>query len=156
MSHRRLVTLLAIGTLAFGTSAFAKGAEHGGGKSKEKVVQKTVVKKTVVKKTVVRDGHKGGKVVFSTREHSAITDYYRVHRVKHKALPPGIRKQLVRNGALPPGLEKQFYVVPVELDRRLPVLPVYCRRGFVGYDVVVIDTRTNIILDIIHDVVHKL
>jgi hypothetical protein len=149
MSHRRFVTLLAIGTLALGTSAFAKGAEHGGGKGKEKVAEKKVVQKTVVK-----NGHKGGKVVFSTREHSTISEYYRVHKVKHKALPPGIRKQLVRNGALPPGL--QFYIFPVELDRRLPVLPVYCRRGFVGYDVVVIDTRTNIILDIIHDVVHKL
>jgi hypothetical protein len=151
MSHRKFVTLLAIGTLALGTSALAKGAEHGGGKGKEKVVEKKVVKKTVVK-----NGHKGGKVVFSTREHSTITEYYRVHKVKHKALPPGIRKQLVRNGTLPPGLEKQFYVFPGELNRRLPVLPVYCRRGFVGYDVVVIDTRTNIILDIIHDVVHKL
>jgi hypothetical protein len=151
MSHRKFVTLLTIGTLALGTSALAKGAEHGGGKGKEKVVEKKVVKKTVVK-----NGHKGGKVVFSTREHSTITEYYRVHKVKHKALPPGIRKQLVRNGTLPPGLEKQFYVFPGELNRRLPVLPVYCRRGFVGYDVVVIDTRTNIILDIIHDVVHKL
>jgi hypothetical protein len=151
MSHRKFITLLAIGTLSLVTSAFAKGAEHGGGKGKEKVVEKKVVKKTVVK-----DGHKGGKVVFSTREHNTISEYYRVHKVKHKALPPGIRKQLVRNGTLPPGLEKQFYVFPVELDRRLPVLPVYCRRGFVGYDVVVIDTRTNIILDIIHDVVHKL
>ena len=150
MSHSKFVMLLAIGTLALGTSAFAKGAEHGGGKGKEKVFEKKVVKKTVV------NGHKGGKVVFSTREHSTITEYYRVHKVKHKALPPGIRKQLVRNGTLPPGLEKQFHVFPVELNRRLPVLPVYYRRGFVGYDVVVIDTRTNIILDIIHDVVHKL
>jgi hypothetical protein len=151
MSHRRFVTLLAIGALTLGTSALAKGAEHGGAKGKDKVVEKKVVKRTVVK-----NGHKGGKVVFSTREHSTITEYYRVHKVKHKALPPGIRKQLVRNGTLPPGLEKQFYVFPLELNRRLPVLPVYYRRGFVGYDVVVIDTRTNIILDIIHDVVHKL
>ncbi len=149
MSHWRFSALLAAAALALGTTAIAKGPEHGGGKGKgnDKVVEKKAVKK----------GPKGGEVVvFTTHEHSTITEYYRVHKVKHKKLPPGIRKQLVRNGALPPGWEKNFYAFPPELNHRLPVLPVYCRRGFIGYDVVVIDTRTNIILDIIHDVVHNM
>jgi hypothetical protein len=153
MSHWRFSALLAVAALALGTSAIAKGPEHGGskGKGNDKVVEKKTVKKTTIKKS-----NKGRAVVFTTREHSTITEYYRVHKVKHKGLPPGIRKQLVRNGALPPGWEKNFYAFPPELNHRLPVLPVYCRRGFIGYDVVVIDTRTNIILDIIHDVVHNM
>jgi hypothetical protein len=71
---------------------------------------------------------------------------------KREALPPGLRKQLRERGELPPGLQKRLVVVPVSLDRRLPPVPPYYRRYFAGDDLIVVDTRTNLIAAIIRDV----
>ena len=71
---------------------------------------------------------------------------------KREALPPGLRKQLRERGELPPGLQKRLVVVPVSLDRRLPPVPPYYRRYFAGDDLIVVDTRSNLIAAIIRDV----
>jgi hypothetical protein len=71
---------------------------------------------------------------------------------KREALPPGLSKQLHERGELPPGLQKRLVVVPVSLDRRLPPVPAYYRRYFAGDDLIVVDTRTNLIAAIIRDV----
>jgi hypothetical protein len=68
-------------------------------------------------------------------------------------LPPGLQKQLERNGRLPPGLEKRLEPLPVDLDSRLPRLPDYWERVIVERDVILLDRRTNRILDIIEDVI---
>jgi hypothetical protein len=68
-------------------------------------------------------------------------------------LPPGLQKQLERNGQLPPGLQKRLEPLPVDLDRRLPRLPEYWERVIVDRDVILLDRRTNRILDIIEDVI---
>lgn len=68
-------------------------------------------------------------------------------------LPPGLQKQLQRKGQLPPGLQKRLQPLPVDLDRQLPSLPEYWERVIVERDVVLLDRRTNRILDIIEDVI---
>ena len=67
-------------------------------------------------------------------------------------LPPGLQKHLQKNGQLPPGLQKRLEPLPVDLDRRLPRLPDYWERLVLERDVILIDRRSNRILDIIEDV----
>ena len=68
-------------------------------------------------------------------------------------LPPGLQKQLDKNGRLPPGLQKRLEPVPADLDRRLPRLPEFWERVILERDVILIDRRTNRILDIIENVI---
>lgn len=68
-------------------------------------------------------------------------------------LPPGLQKHLEKNGQLPPGLQKRLEPLPVDLDRRLPRLPEYWERVVLERDVILIDRRTNRILDIIENIV---
>jgi Ni/Co efflux regulator RcnB len=70
---------------------------------------------------------------------------------KRGSLPPGLQRQLERNGRLPPGLEKQGF--PADLRFRLPAPLQGTERLIVGNDAVLIETGTNIILDIMRDVI---
>lgn len=70
---------------------------------------------------------------------------------RKEALPPGLERQLERNGRLPPGLEKRR--LPAELDRRLPRRRAGLERVVVDTDVLLIETATGIIRDILRDVV---
>ncbi len=105
---------------------------------------------------------------FLPEERRAIEDYYRKKDDKKKKskkglppglakrggnLPPGLQKKLERDGQLPPGLQKRMEPLPVDLDRRLPRLPDNWQRVVVERDIILIDRRTNRILDIIEDVI---
>jgi len=68
-------------------------------------------------------------------------------------LPPGLQKHLQRNGTLPPGLQKRLEPLPTDLNRRLPGIPDDWSRVILGRDVLLIDRRTNRILDIIENVI---
>jgi hypothetical protein len=68
-------------------------------------------------------------------------------------LPPGLQKHLDKNGTLPPGLQKRLEPLPQELTLRLPGLPGYWERVILERDVILIDRRTNRILDIIENVI---
>jgi hypothetical protein len=68
-------------------------------------------------------------------------------------LPPGLQKKLERNGELPPGLQKRLEPLPEDLNRQLPSLPEFWERVIVERDVILIDRRTNRILDIIENVI---
>jgi hypothetical protein len=68
-------------------------------------------------------------------------------------LPPGLQKQLKKNGKLPPGLQKSLKPLPTDLEYRLPRLPEFWQRVILERDVILIDRRTNRILDIIENVV---
>ena len=67
------------------------------------------------------------------------------------SLPPGLQHQLQRNGRLPPGLEKQGF--PANLRSQLPSPLQGTERLIIGNDVVLIDRATNLILDIMRDVI---
>ena len=68
-------------------------------------------------------------------------------------LPPGLQKHLDKNGTLPPGLQKRLEPLPQDLDLRLPRLPDYWERVILERDVILVDRRTNRILDIIENVI---
>ena len=68
-------------------------------------------------------------------------------------LPPGLQKHLDKNGRLPPGLQKRLEPLPTDLDSRLPPLPEIWERVILEHNVILIDRRTNRILDIIENVI---
>jgi hypothetical protein len=68
---------------------------------------------------------------------------------KRDKLPPGLQKQIERNGTLPPGLAKRG--LPDDLRGRLPRRTGRDYR-VVGNDIVLIETATNLILDIMQGV----
>ena len=101
---------------------------------------------------------------FLPEERRIINEYYRRTTTKKKGLPPGLakrggklppglQKQLEKNGQLPPGLQKRLEPLPSALDARLPSIPEYWERVIVERDVIMLDRRTNRILDIIENVV---
>ncbi len=71
---------------------------------------------------------------------------------KRRRLPPGLERQLDINGSLPPGLEKQAHGLPRDLKRLLPKLPKGEVRVVIGVDVVLLDTKSNTVLDILRGV----
>ena len=103
---------------------------------------------------------------FLDEERRIIREYYRPTSKKGKSkglppglakrggnLPPGLQKHLEKNGQLPPGLQKRLEPLPSDLSRQLPRLPDYWERVIVDRDVILLDRRTNRILDIIEGVV---
>src|SRR4030095_10188329 len=68
-------------------------------------------------------------------------------------LPPGLQKHVDKKGTLHPGLQKRLDPLPQELTLRLPGLPGYWERVILERDVILIDRRTNRILDIIENVI---
>ncbi|MEQ8964282.1 MAG: hypothetical protein RID91_00535 [Azospirillaceae bacterium] len=107
--------------------------------------------------------------VLTEYERQVIRDYYRNHGgyrdnrgrgrgqgngrsglppglAKKDRLPPGLERQLVEGGSLPPGLQRR--ALPGDLLHRLPP-----RRGteriVVDRDVILIETATGLILDIL-------
>ena len=67
---------------------------------------------------------------------------------KRDSLPPGLQRQLQRNGTLPPGLQDHIYSVPSDLNRRLPTLIEGISRIIIGGQIVLVNDRTNVILDV--------
>ena len=67
-----------------------------------------------------------------------------------EALPPGIRRRLARGKPLPPGIAKKF--VPTELRSRVK-LPAGFEIVEVGLDVFLVEVATNIVHDVLMDVV---
>jgi hypothetical protein len=96
-------------------------------------------------------------VVDRDNHHRVIRDYGRAGSLppglaKRRVLPPGLRNQLRERGALPPGL--RTYLIPVEgpFVVNLPAIPPHYIRYFAGDDLIIVDTRTNLIVAIIRDV----
>lgn len=69
---------------------------------------------------------------------------------KKDRLPPGLEKQLVQRGTLPPGLQKRIQPCPEELEGRLPPPPPDCAHVVIGGHIVLLNRRTNIVVDIFH------
>ena len=103
---------------------------------------------------------RGVRIIFSSRDREIIRDYYFGRNSnlppglakRGGNLPPGLQKHLERDGTLPPGLQKRVESFPVELERRLPRLPEQYRRVSIGVDILILDRRTQRIMDVIHDI----
>jgi hypothetical protein len=90
-------------------------------------------------------------------DRAAVRGWYDEHRsnlppglAKKDQLPPGLEKQLVRRGTLPPGLQKRLQPCPEDLERRLPPPPPDCTHVLIGGHIVLLNRRTNLVVDIFH------
>lgn len=102
--------------------------------------------------------HAAASVAFSDRDRQLVSEYYAApaRRVppglaKRERLPPGLEKQLQRNGRLPPGLQGRG--LPGDLEARLSRLPEGYARIVIGGDIVISNTRTQVVVDILKGVV---
>lgn len=95
------------------------------------------------------------EAIFTPEDRRTIEDYYKRQARKHKkdGLPPGLAKKdhlppgLAKRDTLPPGLAKK--ALPSDLERRLSRLGKGRERAVVGDDIVLIETATGVILDIL-------
>lgn len=111
-------------------------------------------------KVVVKDKDTTVAVVFSDRDRQLIKEYYSGKSKKKKKtppglakkdkLPPGLEKQLKKNGELPPGLQGRG--LPDDLESKLSKLPAGYVRVVFGTDIVLENTKTRVIVDIMKDV----
>ena len=100
------------------------------------------------------------RIEFSAHDRDVVRDYYYGSQSnlppglakRNGNLPPGLQKHLERDGTLPPGLQKRVQPFPVELERRLPRLPETYARVTLGVDILILDRRTQRIIDIVHDI----
>jgi Ni/Co efflux regulator RcnB len=101
-------------------------------------------------------------VAFNDHDRKKIKNYYKHSRkakkskkmppglAKREKLPPGLQKHIEKHGQLPPGLHKRS--LPVDLERELSPLPKGYVRVKVGGDVVLVDEKTRVVVDVIWDV----
>lgn len=105
-------------------------------------------------RVVVRNGNAEVAISFSERDRALIAEYYGKRK---RRLPPGLAK---RRGGLPPGLAKRDKLppglrgdrLPSDLERRLARLPEGYVRVRIGRDIVLLDGRTRVVLDVVYDV----
>lgn len=88
------------------------------------------------------------RVQFAEREIALMRDYY---AKKHKASPPRAARRLDRGDSLPAGFEKR--ALPPELERRLAKLPAGYTRYLCGPDVVLVDRKRGLVVDVVFNVV---
>ena len=86
---------------------------------------------------------------FSKTDKATIANFFNQNPFPATALPPGIAMNLARGKPLPPGIAKKL--LPSDLLTRLPSYPGYEYR-IVGNDVVLVDTTTNIVTDVLTNI----
>jgi hypothetical protein len=105
-------------------------------------------------------GDLGVQIGFTDGEISTIRAYYRDHdspartgkgKGNAKSLPPGIEKNLQRGKPLPPGIAKQ--VLPTGLVAVLPPPPRGFERIEVAGKVLLVEIATQVIHDVLEDIV---
>lgn len=93
---------------------------------------------------------------FSAHDRVLIEEYFRAH--PEKKTPPGLAKReklppgFKRRHSLPPGLEGRS--LPRDLESRLTALPTTQVRILVGYDVLLVQRDTRVVLDFLHAVAY--
>lgn len=138
MTRRMFAGSLGIFMLT-GSIALAQGHGHGKGHNKH------------------GDDDDDADHFYKDRDREAMREWYGGHQsdlppglAKRDQLPPGLEKQLARRGTLPPGLQKRIQPCPEELERRLPPPPPDCTHVLIGGHIVLLNRRTNIVVDIFH------
>ena len=152
---KRILRATIFGLLLMGlpSTGLSQGNSQGKGKGHNKQAQSDDDDRD-------RDSDRGGRIVFSVHDRDTIRSYYHDRNSnlppglakRNGTLPPGLQKHLERDGTLPPGLQKRVQPFPEELERRLPPLPDVYRRVTLGVDIMILDRRTQRIVDIIHDI----
>jgi Ni/Co efflux regulator RcnB len=88
----------------------------------------------------------GDRGYFQEQDVRIIREYY---EPRYRSLPPGLAKKYRRTGQLPPGWQKKMQPLPIEVERRLVVLPPEYRRGYIDGTVVVYSPHTQVIVDVV-------
>jgi len=103
------------------------------------------------------DNDDQGQGYYRDRDRDSARGWYVEHQDKlppglarKDRLPPGLEKQLARRGTLPPGLQKRLQPCPEDLERRLPPPPPECAHVLVGGHIVLLNQRTNVVVDLVH------
>jgi hypothetical protein len=96
-----------------------------------------------------------GAIRFTNQEKLAIQAGYQTMPITER--PPGFPKggklhpelenKLTRGGKLPAGWVQKIVPFPPSIDRRMPLDPPYVKRGYVEGLAVIVDTRTDTVLD---------
>jgi hypothetical protein len=142
MRSEKWMVVLAV-SLSLLTANFAAAQGHGNGNGKAKG----------------HDKHedRDDQGYYQVRDREVMQGWYDEHQnhlppglAKKDRLPPGLEKQLVRRGTLPPGLQKRVQPCPRELDRELPPPPPECTHVLVGGHIVLLNQRTNVVVDFVH------
>jgi len=104
----------------------------------------------------VRTEDINARIAFHEKDRETIIGYYS-HKNKSKSmppglakkdtLPPGLQKHIAKHGELPPGLQGRS--LPYELEKKLTPLPDGFVRLKVGADVVLMNEKTRIVVDVI-------
>jgi hypothetical protein len=68
---------------------------------------------------------------------------------KRDQLPPGLQRQLIVRGTLSPGLKKRVQPVPQDLEVRLAPPPPECAHVLIGGNIVLLNRRTNLVVDVV-------
>lgn len=94
-------------------------------------------------------GHKKNKNKYADHDRRYMSEKVK----KRKGLPPGIMKQIREGKRIPDEVSR--YPLPDYLRTRLPVPPRGTRRVLVNNDILLIRTGTNLVLDIIENVLNQ-
>jgi len=142
MRSKRWMVALAVGILTL-TSNFATAQGHGNGHGKGHEKH--------------GDDDDQDERYYKDHDRESARGWYDEHQnnlppglAKKDRLPPGLEKQLVRRGTLPPGLQKRLQPVPADLERRLPPPPPECAHVLIAGNIVLLNRRTNLVVDIFH------
>jgi hypothetical protein len=110
-------------------------------------------------RVVIKDDTSVIDVRISDHDRNLIENYYKKSYHKKKGLPPGLAK---RDGNLPPGLAKRDKLppglrgdpLPYDLEENLSRLPSTHVRVRVGQDIVLMDRKTRVIIDVIYGIAY--
>ena len=136
MRLRSIAALVVTSLLATGSIMAGQGKCHGKGHNKH-------------------DNDDNQSEYYRDSDREYMRGWYDTHQsnlppglAKKDRLPPGLEKQLARRGTLPPGLQKRIQPVPAEFVRRLPPPPPDCEHVLVSGHIVLLNRKTNLIVDI--------
>jgi len=133
-----------------GSSVISKDKQADKGQGKDKSQQEEPTPGDQVRKTLPPS-----EGIFTEHERVLINGWYQNGAkglppglAKKEQLPPGLQKQLRKNGTLPPGLQKKVQPLPIDIERRLHVLPTGYRRVLLGDNVLILNAKNALIYDV--------
>jgi len=106
---------------------------------------------------VIKDDDKMIDVRIGDNDRALIENHYKKSKKHKKGLPPGLAK---RGGNLPPGLAKRDRLppglqgdpLPYDLEKQLTRLPSSYVRVRIGQDIVLMDRKTRVMVDVVYGV----
>ena len=150
-SQKYLCALVALMIAFWSFAVFAQG--QGRGRGREESEEHGKGHGNEGRKGEKRESWRG---YYSEHDRDWARGWYRDHQrdlppglAKRDELPPGLARQLRVRGTLPPGLMRKVHPVPVEFVHYLPPPPPDCEHVLLGGNIVLLNRRTHLVLDIV-------